>query len=134
MPWQWHRDPLWGLGRVIALEHGELWGGLVDLDAATPLQAQLLAEVLQPRPDGETQVAYRQGTRHVARLVRRRRREQAAQSTPAIHADATYLITGGLGCTGLAGGGVAGRARGQPAILTGRRALPPIPSGTAVGD
>src|SRR5690606_19879648 len=29
------QTPLWGLGRVIALEHGELWGGLLDLDAAT---------------------------------------------------------------------------------------------------
>ena len=33
--------PLWGLGRVIALEHGELWGGLLDVDEATPLQAVL---------------------------------------------------------------------------------------------
>ena len=31
--------PIWGLGRVIALEHPELWGGLVDLDPAETVAA-----------------------------------------------------------------------------------------------
>ena len=26
------QSPIWGLGRVIALEHPELWGGLIDLE------------------------------------------------------------------------------------------------------
>ena len=26
------QTPLWGMGRVIALEHPQLWGGLIDLD------------------------------------------------------------------------------------------------------
>ena len=25
-------SPLWGMGRVISLEHPQLWGGIVDLD------------------------------------------------------------------------------------------------------
>src|SRR5262249_22203060 len=26
------QSPIWGLGRVVSLEHPEIWGGLVDLD------------------------------------------------------------------------------------------------------
>jgi len=88
--------PLWGLGRVIALEHPDLWGGLIDVDAAPAgeVAAALLEEIWDPRPDdrarsaakpgskahgdgssdddpgAEDQVAYRGGVRHVARLER----------------------------------------------------------------
>jgi myxalamid-type polyketide synthase MxaB len=59
--------PLWGLGRVLAVEHPELRCRLVDLDpqaqAADPLLALLV-------PDGEDQTAYRGGRRFVPRLVR----------------------------------------------------------------
>jgi myxalamid-type polyketide synthase MxaE and MxaD len=51
---------LWGLGRVIAEEHPELWGGLIDLDPGADAHthiAQLAAEVC--RGDGESQVALR---------------------------------------------------------------------------
>jgi myxalamid-type polyketide synthase MxaE and MxaD len=62
--------PVWGLGRVVALEHPELWGGAVDLPAV-PADAEvgwLLAEFLGS--DGEDQVAWRDGQRLVSRLVR----------------------------------------------------------------
>ncbi len=88
--------PLWGLGRVIALEHPDLWGGLIDVDAAPAgeVAAVLLEEIWASRPDdraqtaakpgsaphgdgspdedpgAEDQVAYRGGVRHVARLER----------------------------------------------------------------
>ena len=61
--------PLWGLGKVIALEHPELWGGMIDL-APTPTAeeaAHLVREVLAP--DQEEQIAFRE-QRYVARLVR----------------------------------------------------------------
>ncbi|HVB38647.1 MAG TPA: MupA/Atu3671 family FMN-dependent luciferase-like monooxygenase, partial [Vicinamibacterales bacterium] len=64
--------PIWGLGRVIAVEHPEIWGGLLDLPAAgtTPSDAAawLADEITQP--DGEDQVALRDGERRVARLHR----------------------------------------------------------------
>jgi acyl transferase domain-containing protein len=65
-----NQAPLWGLGRVIALEHPELRCTRVDLDAAVSAHTttELLAELLQS--DDEDQVAYRGGTRHVARLTR----------------------------------------------------------------
>ena len=113
--------PLWGLGRVIALEHGELWGGLVDVDAATPLSV-VLAEVLQPRFDGETQVAYRQGTRYVARLVRSATPGRG-ESTPAIQDGAVYLVTGGLGALGLLVAEWLAERGARHLILTGRHGV-----------
>ena len=62
--------PLAGLARVIALEHPELRCTCVDLDPTPrPDEAEsLLAEVCAP--DGEDQVARRDGERRGARLVR----------------------------------------------------------------
>jgi acyl transferase domain-containing protein/acyl carrier protein len=59
------------LGKVIELEHPATRCTTVDLDPADPAsQTQpLLQELLQN--DGETQVAFRFGQRHVARLTRR---------------------------------------------------------------
>jgi hybrid polyketide synthase/nonribosomal peptide synthetase FtdB len=116
--------PLWGFGRALATEHGELWGGLVDLDPVASVDdcvAALLAEVTQP--DGEDQVGHRMGVRYAARLVPD---PGAAPDIPigACRADATYLITGGLGGLGLL---VAGRLAGLGArrlVLIGRSTVP----------
>ena len=92
--------PLWGLGKVIALEHAELWGGLVDLDTNSSENEvlSLLDEIL--KPDGEDHLAFRQGQRYIARLLPRRVME--TQEKPLrFQSDATYLITGGLGNLGL---------------------------------
>ncbi|MCW7540233.1 SDR family NAD(P)-dependent oxidoreductase [Aquabacterium sp. A7-Y] len=62
--------PLWGLGRVLTVEHPELRCSLIDL-AATPAPdetAELLAEVLADGP--ENQVALLSSGRSVARLAR----------------------------------------------------------------
>jgi NAD(P)-dependent dehydrogenase (short-subunit alcohol dehydrogenase family)/aryl carrier-like protein len=118
--------PIWGLGRTIALEHPEVWGGLVDLDP-TDLREHgpsasaelLLAQLTQA--DGEDQVALRGGQRYVPRLARAARSETPP---PRLREDGTYLIVGGLGALGLS---VARRlvARGaRHLVLTGRRALP----------
>lgn len=90
---------LWGLGRVIALEHPEIWGGLVDLDAGTSGDeaSTLLAEIW--RSDGEDHLAFRGGQRYVARLVRSNHLSKPASWS--LRNDGTYLITGGLGGLGL---------------------------------
>ncbi|MCC5622300.1 type I polyketide synthase, partial [Nostoc sp. CHAB 5715] len=92
--------PLWGLGRVIALEHPEIWGGLIDLDWGNPQQqaATLLSEIQQP--DGEQQLAWRQGKRYVPRLVRSKQPLTQLESAR-LDSDGTYLITGGFGGLGL---------------------------------
>ena len=60
---------LWGLGRTLALEHPEIWGGVIDVDESLP--AVLAARHVRAEAtaaDGEDQVVYRSGTRHVPRL------------------------------------------------------------------
>jgi acyl transferase domain-containing protein/surfactin synthase thioesterase subunit/acyl carrier protein len=88
---------VWGLGRTVALEHPRIWGGLFDLGAvgdALPSRdaAGLLRELL--KGDGEDQVALRSDRRYVARLVRLP--VPSAPQKP-FDAEASYLITGGLG-------------------------------------
>ena len=89
--------PLWGLGKVIAQEHPDLWGGMID----NPTAAELLAEIGagMGTDDHEDQVAYRDGQRYVARLVSGN--PPPADAHAPIHPDGSYLITGGLGGLGL---------------------------------
>jgi len=74
LPIQYQQASLWGLGRVIAQEHGELQCRCLDLDPtvedyqAVPV---LLQELLSPGDDN--QIAYRQQMRHVARLARKQK-------------------------------------------------------------
>ncbi|WP_322857899.1 SDR family NAD(P)-dependent oxidoreductase [Mycobacterium shigaense] len=89
---------LWGLGRTIALEHPEIWGGMVDFDASVPaavVARQLLEEV--GSTDGEDQVVYRRGARHVARL---QRRNLPGESPVALDADTSQLVVGATGNIG----------------------------------
>ena len=63
-------SPVWGLGRVAALEHPELRCRLIDFAADQPTQTiarQLVVEI-GTNPD-EDQIAHRNGDRFVARLV-----------------------------------------------------------------
>ncbi|KLO36200.1 type I polyketide synthase [Mycobacterium haemophilum] len=66
---------LWGFGRTLALEHPEIWGGVIDLDESMPpeLAARcVLDEVTgQDEKDREDQVVYRAGVRRAPRLQRR---------------------------------------------------------------
>jgi phthiocerol/phenolphthiocerol synthesis type-I polyketide synthase B len=62
---------LWGLGRTLALEHPDIWGGIIDIDESVP--AGLAAKnVLEEAHGGdeEDQVVYRTGVRRVPRLQR----------------------------------------------------------------
>ncbi|HEX5876530.1 MAG TPA: SDR family NAD(P)-dependent oxidoreductase, partial [Pyrinomonadaceae bacterium] len=92
------QSALWGMGRVIAAEHPETFGGLIDLEpGAKPSADALFREIVRPA-GGEDQIVYRAGQRHVARLVR----STIAKNDPLRFKDsATYLITGGLGGLGL---------------------------------
>jgi acyl transferase domain-containing protein/surfactin synthase thioesterase subunit/acyl carrier protein len=90
---------LWGFGRSAALEHPQIWGGLLDLGAGASSSeeaASLLSEILGG--DGEDQVALRSGRRFAPRLVRV---QLPAKTLPKPDAEGTYLITGGLGALGI---------------------------------
>ncbi len=62
------QSPVWGMGRVIAVEHPALACTRIDLDPEDRRDAseQLVEEIC--RGQGEDQVVYRGGERHVARL------------------------------------------------------------------
>jgi acyl transferase domain-containing protein/acyl carrier protein len=127
------QSPLWGLGRVIAQEHSTLWGGLVDLEPTAALRdaaAEQLWEEIST-PDGEDQLAFRQGRRYVARLVRKHR--SATRETPLLwRPDGSYLISGGLGDLGLLVARWMAEQGARRLILLGRTKLPPRSSWSSV--
>ena len=111
---------LWGLGRVIAVEHPDLWGGLIDLDpdAAHGAGAALLAEIVAP--DHEDQIALRADRRYVARLTHTP--PSLLDNGLPLRSTGSYLITGGLGGLGLLVAQWLAR-RGAPClVLVGRHA------------
>ena len=114
--------PLWGLGRVLTVEHPELQCKRLDLDPDGDFDpANMVAELLGP--DSEDEIALRRGLRYVPRLV------PVSLPSPVrplqLHGNASYLITGGLGALGL---GVAAWMSEQGAkhiVLTGRKGISP---------
>jgi NAD(P)-dependent dehydrogenase (short-subunit alcohol dehydrogenase family)/acyl carrier protein len=117
--------PIWGLGRVVILEHPDLWGGLVDLDPDSPDPADAAAKLWQEiqSSDGEDQVAFRAEERYVFRLVRAPALEKNGAGF-ALHAEGTYLITGGLGSLGLLLARWLVDKGARHLVLTSRRGLP----------
>ncbi|HET6317184.1 MAG TPA: polyketide synthase dehydratase domain-containing protein, partial [Chloroflexota bacterium] len=77
--------PLWGLGRTLALEHPELNCTLLDVHTSTSVAA-LVDELASDGP--ENQVAWRDTTRFVARMVRATNDPQAPSGTPTLQAGA----------------------------------------------
>ncbi|BBY29239.1 SDR family NAD(P)-dependent oxidoreductase [Mycolicibacterium sediminis] len=89
---------LWGLGRTLALEHPEIWGAVIDVEATTsaPEIARIvLAEATGS--DGEDQVVHRGGSRHVPRL--RRVTPDLADAIP-LDGDHCHLVIGATGNIG----------------------------------
>ena len=95
--------PVAAMARVVALELPQLQCASIDIDPLHADVAELDMELANR--DRESAVALRAGVRRIARLV-----HSAAVATPtaadpvtedSIEADATYLITGGLGGLGL---------------------------------
>jgi phthiocerol/phenolphthiocerol synthesis type-I polyketide synthase B len=114
---------LWGAARVVAEEHPDLWGGLIDLDRATSIaaDAEMLIEQIGAG-DGEDQIALRGGERFALRLARG---EKPAPATLACRPDSAYLITGGLGEIGLHVARALAAAGARRLVLLGRTPLPP---------
>ena len=114
---------VWGLGRSLAVEHLETWGGLLDIDpgaSGADSAARIVDELLAPRSDD--QVGLRGAERFVPRLARLRpRRTGSAQ----LRVDASYLITGGSGGLGLAVARSLAERGARHLILMSRTALPP---------
>jgi acyl transferase domain-containing protein len=92
--------PLWGLGRVIALEHPEIWGGLIDLDPTPhPGEGEAILQIVRSGGE-EDQFALRSGAVYVPRLTPSR--DTITRPPEALFdGHASYLVTGGLGALGL---------------------------------
>ena len=116
-----------GLAPVLGLEAGSAWGGVVDLPAE-PTAADAAAAVSAVRAaDGEDVLAVRDGAALTARL------REAVSYTPdlPVRADATYLVTGGLGAIGRELVGDLLRRGARSILLLGRRAEADLPTDTA---
>lgn len=123
---------LWGLGRVLAGEHGELWGGVVDLPTDAAGTAGALLDVVRAAPREDVVSLRSGGMAEVARLARTGR--EARHEAVVCRSDATYLITGGLGVLGLeVAHWLAGRGA-RRLVLAGRRGLPPRAEWDTVED
>ncbi|MER6564399.1 type I polyketide synthase, partial [Streptomyces sp. NPDC001027] len=111
---------VWGLGRVVALEHPDRWGGLVDLP--TTLDRRSAARLVTLLADGvtamgprEDQVAVRSGG-----LVGRRLVPASPAPESAWQPSGTVLVTGGTGALGARVARWAARAGAARLILVSR--------------
>ncbi|MFC7994316.1 SDR family NAD(P)-dependent oxidoreductase [Streptomyces pilosus] len=90
----------WGVGTVLALDHPDTWGGLIDVPATEsvpPTELALRIAGLLAEPGGEDQVAVRSDGVFGRRLVRAPRHRSGA---PAWRPRGTVLVTGGTGVLG----------------------------------
>ena len=122
------QSALWGFGRAAALELPQLWGGLADLAEGSAQEWSTIVNRTAQAPAASTredQIAVRGQTVYLPRLVRRDDLPTGAPLT--LRADATYLVTGGLGAIGLEIAAHLAAHGAKHLVLTSRRA----PSDTA---
>lgn len=92
---------LWGLGRTLALEQPQIWGGIIDVDDLAPpelVSQHLAAEIgAGDHDDRDDQVVYRAGRRRVPRLQR-----QTPPPAPTVQlpGEASHLVVGATGSLG----------------------------------
>ena len=135
---QVEQSPIWGVGKVIALEHPELQCVCLDLSpSVTGDDAQtLFSEIISSEQIDrvEDQVAFRQQHRYVARLKHRQQSQDvdptrlspsASQSLHCEPFEGAYLITGGLGGLGLRVARFLVERGAGHLVLLGRRGATP---------
>jgi acyl transferase domain-containing protein len=113
--------PAWGLLRSLERELIDFRCVRIDLD---PNPADDVEAMVGELSAGEGEVAFRQGTRYVARLQRASAGQPQAESQTApsvLRSDAAYLITGGLGALGLQVARSMAAAGARHLVLVGRR-------------
>ncbi|WP_152627607.1 type I polyketide synthase, partial [Streptacidiphilus melanogenes] len=119
---------LWGLGRVVALEHPERWGGLVDLPETVDDRVLARLAGVLAGAGGEDQVAVRASGVFARRLVRSTRGE----ATP-WQPSGTVLVTGGTGALGAEVSRWLARNGAEHLLLTSRRG-PDAPGAVELRD
>lgn len=113
--------PLWGIGKVLSIEHPELACSLIDFDAeihTNQLVTFIYNELLVM--DKEYLVAYRKGLRYVSRLEKYFAEPQPQKKVYPLSDTSSYLITGGLGALGLEFAELLASRGAKKIILTSR--------------
>ncbi|MER7009507.1 type I polyketide synthase, partial [Dactylosporangium sp. NPDC000555] len=117
---------IWGLGRVAALEHPNLWGGLVDLPSVSdPGALRMLVAALAGAFGDEDQIAIRPAGAFGRRLVRSARAaaRAVAPSRARWTPTGTVLITGGTGGVGAEVARALAADGAGHLVLAGRRGI-----------
>jgi acyl transferase domain-containing protein/acyl-CoA synthetase (AMP-forming)/AMP-acid ligase II/acyl carrier protein len=112
---------LWGLSRVLSIEHPEIWGGIIDLERSgnTGNPGQILLENIL-RPQEDRQLAIYQNQCFVPRVVKSM--VNPNEKTEFLcRPDGTYLITGGYGGLGFIVAKWLADKGAKFIVLTGRR-------------
>ncbi|MBU3871389.1 KR domain-containing protein, partial [Streptomyces sp. 4503] len=89
---------VWGLGRVIGLEHPDRWGGLIDLPAVMDDPTEEALAAVLAGDTGEDQIAIRATGTWAARLTRAE--ATTTEVSAAWRGRGTALVTGGTGALG----------------------------------
>ena len=89
---------LWGLGRTLALEHPEIWGGVIDVDESMP--AVLTARHVRRRGDRPATVRTRSSTGPVPGTCRVWSRRPRRHRMPCSAKDSSHLVIGATGHIG----------------------------------
>ena len=114
-PWQ---ARYWGFGRTLQVEHPGQLGACIDLSGVAVADIDLLIAELA-RSGRDTEVAFRNDTRRIARLARPAPVE-APHTLLELNADAAYLVTGGVGALGLQVAQFLASFGARHLLLTGR--------------
>jgi NAD(P)-dependent dehydrogenase (short-subunit alcohol dehydrogenase family)/acyl carrier protein len=109
---------MWGMGRVIANEHAEVWGGMIDIEEGSQEEISQAAEEVM-RADEEKEVSYRGMKRYVARMVRSL--PGGERQEVKVSGEGVYVITGGSGGLGLEAGLWLVEKGARKVVLVSRR-------------
>lgn len=113
-PWQ---ARYWGFGRTLQVEHPDQWGACIDLSQPAEDLDLLITEL--GRSGTDTEIAFRNRTRRVARLARLDPVDEPHGALE-LNKDASYLVTGGVGALGLQVAQFLATSGARHLLLTGR--------------
>ena len=117
------QSALWGLAGVIAAEHPDLWGGVVDQAPGRQLRETAAAMAATLATPSKTVLLLRDGTFLAPELLPLA--DQPVREALRCRSDAAYLITGGLGTLGLLMATWLADHGAHRILLAGRHPLPP---------